>query len=88
MGHSIAHVESRAECLANLSERVFVFPTLKFSQFKYCFGYNVIIVRHRMQADTDHLGEERGRVDISVILVWSLENNEWRLIARQACKNI
>lgn len=86
-GHSNAHVESREECLQNLANKVFVFPTLSFSGFDYTSQGEVVVVRHRMEADTAHQHEEPSHVDISVILVWVQSGGDWKLLARQACKN-
>ena len=86
-GHSNAHVESRAECLANLANKVFVFPTLVFSGFSYSEQNEVVVVRHRMDAETAHQNEAPGHVDISVVLVWVKEAGTWKLLVRQACKN-
>ena len=43
------------------------------------------IVRHRLMGEVDKPGQAP-QIDIIILMVWRLENNHWKLLARQAAK--
>lgn len=84
-GHSGGQLQNKAAFIRSLTTGTSDFATIEITnQTIQMFG-NTAIVRHNLLASTNDNGKP-GSVKLSILLVWQKENDQWRLIARQAVK--
>ena len=82
-GHSSGRVETKAQFVATLAEKVTPFRSINLSDQTISIVGDEAIVRHRMTGETEDKGKVTP-VNIGVLQVWTKEAGGWRLLARQA----
>lgn len=86
-GHSDGHVEGKNELIQKLSDGTYQFKTMDITSQEIKLVDNIAIVRHQLDALTND--ENRpGEAHLFVLLIWQRLSANWRLIARQAVKNL
>lgn len=86
-GHSSGKVEDQASFVQTLTSGKSDFVEINLSEQTITVEGNTAIVRHLLQAKTND-GGTPGEVNIKIMLVFVLENGEWKLLARQAVKAV
>jgi len=86
-GHSSGKIEDKVSFVESLTSGKSDFVTLELSQQTIKVVNDVAIVRHNLTADTNDNGKQSS-VKLFVLLVWHKENGQWKLLARQAAKNM
>lgn len=86
-GHSDGHVEGKMDFINKLSDGIYSFLTMDLSAQTITETGNIAIVRHELDAETNDEGKA-GEAHLYVLLVWRKDENDWKLIARQAVKKI
>lgn len=86
-GHSSGKIENQEEFIANIISGKSDFVSISISNQTIKIIENTAIVRHMFSAETNNEGKP-GSVSLSILLVWQKLDNNWKLIARQAVKQI
>lgn len=84
-GHSSGKIEDKAAFVSNIVSGKSDFVSIDLSDQKIAISGNTGIVRHLLTADTND-GGVAGHVKLYVLLVWSKDGSQWKLLARQAVK--
>lgn len=84
-GHSSGKIEDKAAFVSNIVSGKSDFVSIDLSDQKIALSGNTAIVRHMLTADTND-GGVAGHVKLYVLLVWSKDGSQWKLLARQAVK--
>ncbi|PSL20862.1 nuclear transport factor 2 family protein [Chitinophaga ginsengisoli] len=84
-GHSGGKIEDKTTFVSNIVSGKSDFTSIDLSDQTITISGNTAIVRHTLVADTNDNGVV-GHVKLYVLLVWSKEGNQWKLLARQAVK--
>lgn len=85
-GHSNGLVQSKAEIIEGLLHGPFKFITINIpSQTIKVVDSKTALVRQVMNVDYIEKGV-KGKYKFGILLVWRLENTQWKLLARQAIK--
>jgi hypothetical protein len=82
-GHSSGVVEDKKAFIENVVKGKPAFLNIKLENQTITCSQDVAIVRHRFLAETKS-NDVVGSISIGVLLIWKKENNDWKLIARQA----
>jgi len=85
-GHSSGKVENKAAFVETLASGKSRFTALHFSDRQVTLSGNTAVVRHALSATTHDAGKPPGTVQLAVLLVWTKQNGDWKLLARQALK--
>lgn len=83
-GHSSGKLENRAEFIQSMLDGVSRFLSIELDNKTISISGDVAIARHVLFAHTHDKGNEPGTIRIGILLVWRYEQDEWRLLARQA----
>ncbi|MER3373098.1 MAG: DUF4380 domain-containing protein [Allomuricauda sp.] len=84
-GHSGGLIENKEQIIRGLTQGPFHFGTIDIKdQTAYIVG-NVGIVRHFLTTNYSDNGKT-GTLNFGILLVWQIENGNWKLLARQAAK--
>lgn len=84
-GHSSGKVQDQAAFVDALVSGSSDFVTIELSEQTIKVTGNTAVVRHILNG-TNNDGGKPGVVKIAVLQVWIKQNNEWKLLARQAVK--
>ncbi len=84
-GHSDGRVEDKATFMQALTSGKSDFVDLTLSDKTVRVSGDVAIARHNMTGNTNNSGV-RGSVKLAVLTVWQKQQNQWKLLARQAVK--
>ncbi len=84
-GHSGGHVEGKVEFIEKIATGKSDFVSIDISEQTIKVTGKTAIVRHILTAVTNDNGKP-GNVKLKVLLVFSKEQGEWRMLARQAVK--
>lgn len=84
-GHSSGRVETQKEFIETLISGKSVFKKIRFQDQHIDIVGNTAVVRHTLLADTLDGGVVNS-IKIHVVLVWVKQNEEWKLLTRQAVK--
>lgn len=84
-GHSGGKIEDKATFVSNIVSGKSDFVSIDLSDQTIAISGNTAIVRHTLTAETNDNGVA-GHVKLYVLLVWSKEGSQWKLLARQAVK--
>lgn len=84
-GHSNGRIENQQEFVAYMLSGVSKFVTIELQDQIMDVVGDTGIVRHTIIAETNNLGETV-YIKIGVLLIWQKDNDEWKLLARQAFK--
>ena len=84
-GHSSGKVQNQAEFIDALVSGASDFLNIDLSDQTIKVIGNTAIVRHVLNANTSDNGKP-GVAKIAILLVWTKQGKEWKLLARQAVK--
>jgi len=84
-GHSGGKIEDKTAFISNIASGKSDFVSIDLSDQTVAISGNTAIVRHTLIAETNDNGVA-GHVKLYVLLVWSKEGSQWKLLARQAVK--
>lgn len=84
-GHSSGKIEDKTTFVSNIVSGKSDFVTIDLTDQKIAISGNTAIVRHLLTAETND-GGVAGHVKLHVLLVWSKDGSQWKLLARQAVK--
>ncbi|SDH53876.1 protein of unknown function [Chitinophaga filiformis] len=84
-GHSGGKIEDKTAFVSNIVSGKSDFVSIDLSDQTIAISGNTAIVRHTLTAETNDNGVA-GHVKLYVLLVWSKEGSQWKLLARQAVK--
>ncbi|SHN17460.1 protein of unknown function [Chitinophaga sp. CF418] len=84
-GHSGGKIEDKTAFVSNIVGGKSDFVSIDLADQTIVISGNTAIVRHTLTAETNDNGVA-GHVKLYVLLVWSKEGNQWKLLARQAVK--
>ncbi len=84
-GHSNGNIETKAQFVENIASRKSHFISIEITEQTIVMAQNTAIVRHLFNAVTND-GGKPGAVKLKVLLVWQKQNDEWKLLARQAVR--
>ncbi len=85
-GHSSGLMETQSEFIEALLSGKSDFKSIVLSdQSILLTGKNIALVRHKLKGETFNAGVV-GAINLGVLLVWSKEKRDWKLVARQAFK--
>lgn len=84
-GHSSGKVQDKIAFLESFSSGATDFVKIDILEEHIQYFGNVAVVRHILSADTND-NKQSGHTDLKILLVWTLEKNNWKLITRQAVK--
>ena len=86
-GHSGGQMQNKQEFVDTFTSGASVFTRIDISDQSIRIAGDTAIVRHILKATTNDKGKGPGNVNISILLVWVKgENDNWKLLARQAVK--
>ncbi|HEX7028078.1 MAG TPA: nuclear transport factor 2 family protein [Gammaproteobacteria bacterium] len=83
-GHSSGKLENRAQFIQSMLDGVSRFLSIELDNRTISICGDVAIARHVLFAHTHDKGKEPGTIRIGILLVWRYEQDDWRLLARQA----
>lgn len=84
-GHSGGHVEGKFEFVEKIASGKSDFVSIEISEQTIYITGKTAVVRHLLNAITND-GGKPGNVKLKVLLVFSKEQGQWRMLARQAVK--
>lgn len=85
-GHSSGKIEDKAAFVHALTSGESDFTEITLSDQTIRISGNTALVRHKLTGQTNDKGKSPGTVNLGVLLVWSRQKGEWKLLARQAFK--
>ena len=83
-GHSAGRIENKQEFVDYLVSRASAFRSINLSDQTISIVGNDAIVRHLFTGETVNPAGQVTPVRIGVLQVWQKQNEDWRLLARQA----
>lgn len=86
-GHSGGHVENKAEFVQNIASGNSMFLKIDIADQTISISKNVGVVRHKLDAKTRDKGKDN-EAHLFVLYVFQKEGGEWKMLARQAVKNL
>jgi hypothetical protein len=86
-GHSGGTVENKKEFISKITSGRSDFVSIELTNQSISISGKTAIVRHKLDAVTND-GGKPGEVHLLVLLVWQQQHNEWKLLARQAVKQL
>jgi len=84
-GHSGGHIEGKAEFVEKIASGKSDFVSIEISEQTIHITGKTAIVRHVFNAVTND-GGKPGNIKLKILLVFSKEQGQWRMLARQAVK--
>ena len=86
-GHSSGKVQNKSEFIAEIiSGQPFRYSNIELLEQTIQITGDAAVVRHIFTSETKNQDGEQGSLKIGVMQVWQLQNEVWRLFARQAYK--
>lgn len=84
-GHSNGVVQSKTEFIDDVINGPFRFESISYGDNSTTISDNTAIIRHVFRADATKDGQPL-TIRIGVMMVFQLDDGEWKLLARQAFK--
>ncbi|MEO0332130.1 MAG: nuclear transport factor 2 family protein [Bacteroidota bacterium] len=84
-GHSSGLLEDKAQFVEALASGKSDFKNMDLTNQTITVVDNTALVRHELKADVVDSGNPAS-IHLGVLLVWQKQENEWKLLARQAYK--
>lgn len=84
-GHSSGIVEDKAAFIGRIVNGHSDFETIDLSETKIVFSGSTAVVRQNLDAITKDNGKA-GEAHLFLLMVWTKEGGQWKLLARQAVK--
>jgi ketosteroid isomerase-like protein len=85
-GHSGGHVEGKEEFVEKIASGKSDFVSINLSEQSISINGNTAIVRHNLDAQTND-GGKPATVKLKILLVFTKDHGDWKLLARQAVKS-
>ena len=85
-GHSGGHVEGKEEFVEKIASGKSDFVSINLTEQSISINGKTAIVRHNLDAQTND-GGKPATVKLKVLLVFTLDHGDWKLLARQAVKS-
>ncbi|MBK9336287.1 MAG: glycoside hydrolase family 88 protein [Lewinellaceae bacterium] len=85
-GHSSGKIENKTDFVEQLASGRSDFTEINFSEQTISVVGQTATVRHILSAATNDAGKGPGTVRLAVLLVWVKQQDDWKLLARQAVK--
>lgn len=85
-GHSGGHVEGKEEFVEKIASGKSDFLSINVSEQTISINGGTAIVRHNLDAQTND-GGKLATVKLKILLVFTKDNGDWKLLARQAVKS-
>lgn len=85
-GHSSGKVENKKEFVETIASGASVFEQLQVENQHIDIENNTAIVRHTLVGRTNDPGKGPAALKIGIVLVWTKDSGDWKLLARQAFK--
>lgn len=85
-GHSNGKIEDKTTFLETLVSGRSRFTSITLSDQRVAVSGNTATVRHIFSASTQDAGKAPGSIQLAVLLVWTKQAGQWKLLARQALK--
>ena len=85
-GHSSGRVEDKHSFIESLTSGASNFVSIDLTDQHITIEGATAIVRHTLSAQTDDAGKGPSTVKIAVFTVWIKQQNQWKLLGRQAVK--
>ena len=85
-GHSGGHVEGKEEFVEKLASGKSDFLSINISEQTININGGTAIVRHNLDAQTND-GGKPATAKLKILLVFTKDNGDWKLLARQAVKS-
>jgi hypothetical protein len=86
-GHSGGHVEGKAEFVEKLSSGKSDFVSIDLSEQTIQVTKKVGVVRHNLVAETND-NNKPATVHLKILLIFVKDDGKWKLLARQAVKQV
>ncbi len=86
-GHSSGKIEDQKAFIGRLVSGDSDFKSIDISDMTIKIVDNTAIVRHKLVAEAVDGGQPT-KPNLSVLLVWQKQKGQWKLLARQAVKNL
>ena len=84
-GHSGGKIEDKSAFIRAFVSGSSDFVTIDITEQKIRVYQNTAVVTHTLNATTNDNGKP-GTVKLSILTVWNKQNNQWKMIARQAVR--
>lgn len=84
-GHSSGKLEDKAAFVESIASGKSDFVSIELTNQTVQLSGKTALVRHQLHAKTND-GGKPGEVNLGILLVWQLQKNQWKLLARQAYK--
>ncbi|WP_186756248.1 nuclear transport factor 2 family protein [Echinicola salinicaeni] len=84
-GHSNGKIENQEKFIESLLSGASDFISMDLQNQNYEVVDNIGIARHTLLAETND-GGVPGKVKIGIMMVWRYDNDQWKLLVRQAYK--
>ena len=86
-GHSSGHIDTKSDFITKIISGKSDFVTIDLTDQTIAISKNIAVVRHVLHAVTNDSGKP-GEVYLFVLLIWQHNNSGWKLLARQAVKQL
>ena len=86
-GHSNGHIEDKKEFVENIVSGKSDFVSIVLTNQTVSISGDVAVVRHNLDGETNNEGKA-GTVSLHILSVWKYDNKSWKIIARQAVKQV
>ncbi len=84
-GHSDGDLEDKATFIGSLLSKKSDFLSIALSKQTINLHANIAVVRHVLKAAT-YDDKINRNINLMILSIWNLQNNSWKIIARQAVK--
>lgn len=85
-GHSDGRLEDMGTMVHNAVANKGTYKNVSVERQSITLANNTAIVRHILRASSIDSAGTQSPLNLGILLVWTIENGQWRLIARQAVK--
>jgi ketosteroid isomerase-like protein len=86
-GHSSGKIEDQKTFVSRIVKGESDFKTIDITDLTVSVVGNAAIVRHKLVGEVSDNGNV-SKPNLSVLLVWQKQKGKWKLLARQAVKNL
>jgi hypothetical protein len=86
-GHSSGHIDTKSNFIEKIISGKSDFVSIELTEQTITVSKNIAVVRHQLHAVTSDSGKP-GEVNLFVLLIWQHNNSGWKLLARQAVKQM
>ncbi len=86
-GHSSGHIDVKSDFIEKIVSGKSDFVSIELTEQTITISKNIAVVRHILHAVTNDSGKP-SQVNLFVLLIWQHNNSGWKLLARQAVKQM